>query len=176
MQCRRMHPARPGRRRRPNGRNARAATTSAARAKPSSHQAAAGGRVRPVGIGSGLHRRRRQPSTAMVSGRRCLGADVCINPQPGEGCAGAHLRARNRGVRTGARVGVHPRPGAKPGHSFRPKTGDIPGIRGALSPLPGIAKASRTKGLRDQSPESPVSPVQFQGTDLRPQNPRSLYL
>ena len=40
------------------------------------------------------------------------------------------------------------------------KTGDIPGIRGALSSLPGIAKAADTKGFGDQSPESPVSPVQ----------------
>jgi hypothetical protein len=42
-----------------------------------------------------------------------------------------------------------------------PKTGDIPGLRGALSSYPGIGKASDTKGFRDQSPESPVSPVQM---------------
>ncbi len=46
------------------------------------------------------------------------------------------------------------------------KTGDIPGIRGALSPLPGIAKASDTQGFRDQSPESPLSPVQNHRTAI----------
>jgi hypothetical protein len=48
------------------------------------------------------------------------------------------------------------------------KTGDIPGIRGALSPLPGIAKPADTKGFRDQSPESPVSPVQKHQTAIEP--------
>ena len=51
---------------------------------------------------------------------------------------------------------------------FPEKTGDIPGIRGALSPLPGIAKAADTKGFRVQSPESPVSPVKKHGTDTEP--------
>ena len=46
-----------------------------------------------------------------------------------------------------------------------PKTGDIPSNRGALSSYPGIGKASDTKGFRDQSPESPVSPVQKHRTD-----------
>ncbi|MDP3512552.1 MAG: hypothetical protein Q8S20_07365 [Sulfuritalea sp.] len=46
------------------------------------------------------------------------------------------------------------------------KTGDIPGNRGALSPLPGIAKASDTKGFSDQSPESPESPVQKHWTAI----------
>lgn len=49
-----------------------------------------------------------------------------------------------------------------------PKTGDYPGNRGALSPLPGIGKHSHTKASRDQSPESPVSPVQKHRTDTEP--------
>ncbi|MDK9704008.1 MAG: hypothetical protein OEL20_12800 [Sulfuritalea sp.] len=49
-----------------------------------------------------------------------------------------------------------------------PKTGDISDIRGALSPLPGIAETSHTNGFRDQSPESPVSPVQKHRTDMEP--------
>jgi hypothetical protein len=51
---------------------------------------------------------------------------------------------------------------------FPQKTGDIPAIRGALSLLPGIAKASDTKGFSDQSPESPLSPVQKHRTDPEP--------
>lgn len=57
-----------------------------------------------------------------------------------------------------------------------PKTGDIPSNRGALSSYPGIGKASDTKGFRDQSPESPESPVLFMGMDLNPGNPRSPYI
>ncbi|MDP1611713.1 MAG: hypothetical protein Q8M11_11705 [Sulfuritalea sp.] len=46
------------------------------------------------------------------------------------------------------------------------KTGDIPGIRGARSSYPGIDKHSDTKGSRNQSPESPVSPVQKHRTAI----------
>ena len=51
---------------------------------------------------------------------------------------------------------------------FPEKTGDIPSIRGTPSSLPGIDKASRTKGFRDQSPESPLSPAQKSRTDTNP--------
>lgn len=107
---------------------------------------------------------RAAPAPGQAIMRRCRGADDCRNPPPDGGAPGRTFAPEMRGYGRGCELGSA-RPGGKPGHCFRPKTGDIPGLRGALSSYPGIGKASDTKGFRDQSPESPVSPVLFRGMD-----------
>ena len=107
----------------------------------------AGERVRPAGIASGLPGRR--------SGRRCLGADVCRNPQPGEGCAGAHLRARNRGYGRGHGRGSAPVQAENRGTVFTQK--------------PGISPAS---GVHFHHYRGSTKPVVPRVSAINPRNPR----
>ncbi len=136
----------------------------------------AGERVRPVGIGSGLHRRRWRPGTARVSGRRCLGADVCRNPQPVWVRRGAPSRQKSRGTDGGAGGGLYPSRW-KTGAQFSPKNRGYPQHPGCTFVSTGDRQSQPYQGFRRSIPGIPGIPGSILGDGVEPRkSPVPLYL
>ena len=168
----------------PSGERAGAAWCGRRRARPrlppgrsAATAIKAGAGRSPAAGAAGRYRVGLAPSAAGDRGRRRLvadggqalhGADVCINPPPGGGCAGRTFAPEIEGVRTGVWVGVCTRLRGKTGERFSSKSGELPTLWGTHLSFLGNAKPSDTKGCRARSPDSPSSPDKKQGAGARP--------
>lgn len=132
-------------------------------------------RVRPVGTGSGLHRRRRlvadggqagrryhrpgaypQASRLVRAGRCCCGADVCRNTQPGGGAPGRTFAPEIEGYGRGRGRGSAPVQVENRGTVFARK--------------PGISPAS---GVHFHPYRGSTNPVVPRVSVINPRNPRN---
>jgi hypothetical protein len=112
------------------------------------------------------------------AGRRCLGADVCANPQPGGGCAGRTFAPEIEGAQTGGTGGAVPVRRGNPGNDFGQNLGNgttfgehvchfwgtlnpvIPRIAAPVPRIPHVPQPKNRERTRGREfPGTPISDI-----------------